>query len=913
MRKQRKWLTALITVSLMGFLPVLPALAVTDPADTIFISEIHYDNVSDDAGEAFEVFGPGGTDLSDWSVILYNGSSTQLKPYETVDISSTIPGGGFGTGYGVVSFAASGMQNGAPDGLALVDPAQNVVQFLSYEGSFTAVEGPASGMTSTDIGVSESGSTAIGASLALEGSGNCYGGYVWTVQAVASFGDLGPMAPSDTCEEPPPPPPPPVPELTLIHDIQGSGFASSMIGERVVIEGVVVGDEEGPAPALRGFFVQEEDADADGDPATSEGIFVYNWNNDFVNVGDVVRVEGTVEERFGNTQLTEFVGVEVLDVDPRIATPADVLFPVSSSGDLEAYEGMSVKLVQDLVISEYFNYDRFGEVVVALPVDGEDRPMNPTALFDPESQEAADRLDLNLRSRITIDDGNSFQNPSDPVHPINRELFSLQNTFRGGDVVTGLTGPIYYGFSQYRILPVTDNGYDSYVKADRDLTPADVGGDLKVATLNALNYFLTLDGNGRQCGPDKGEFCRGADDAGELERQRVKLLNALEGLDADVVGLVELENTVDVEALADLVNGLNDRLGAGTYDYVAAGTDSVVGDDVIKNGVIYKPGSVTQVGDIAILDTADFLDPNNLDDSKNRAAIGVTFIENATGEVFSVAVNHLKSKGSGCGAGDDHPLAGSCNLTRTLAAQKLAAWIATSPTGIPDDDWMIIGDLNSYDQEAPIAALADAGYTDLVGQFQGALAYSFVFDGQFGYLDYAMSSDSLTSQVTGATIWHINADEPDILDYDTSFKSTYQDGLFEPDNAFRSSDHDAALVGLSLASLDPTVTPEPDKLWSPNHKLNSVTVTAGDPIVGALDVLITDVMSSEADSGLGDGDVPNDINVVSDNVVELRSERFSRDGRTYTIYVMVSGGGQAVFTSAEVFVVHDQRKKPKKK
>ena len=81
-------------------------------------------------------------------------------------------------------------------------------------------------------------------------------------------------------------------------------------------------------------------------------------------------------------------------------------------------------------------------------------------------------------------------------------------------------------------------------------------------------------------------------------------------------------------------------------------------------------------------------------------------------------------------------------------------------------------------------------------------------------------------------MWHINADEPDILDYDTSFKSTYSDGLFEPVNAFRSSDHDAVLVGLSLTSLEPTVTAEPDKLWSPNHKLNAVEISATESSCG---------------------------------------------------------------------------------
>src|SRR5690606_38238821 len=219
----------------------------------------------------------------------------------------------------------------------------------------------------------------------------------------------------------------------------------------------------------------------------------------------------------------------------------------------------------------------------------------------------------------------------------------------------------------------------------------------------------------------------------------------------------------------------------------------------------------------AVLDTPEFLDPNGTGEPKNRAAVAQTFVEVGSGEVFSVVANHLKSKGSECGPGDDHPLAGSCNVTRTLAAQLLADWVASDPTGSGDADWLVIGDLNSYDHEDPIEVLRAAGYTDLIGTYQGEWAYSYVFDGEFGYLDYAMSSPSMTAQVTGATEWHINADEPDLLDYDTSFKSDYQDTLFDPSTPYRSSDHDAALVGLSLRS-SPVhlVAPLPIILWPAN-------------------------------------------------------------------------------------------------
>lgn len=869
-----------------------------DPPPPVRINELHYDNVGADANEAVEVIAPAGTDLAGWSVVFYNGNGG--AQYNSVALFGTVSDQGGGNG--VVSVAVAGIQNGSPDGLALVDPAGDPIEFLSYEGTFTAADGPAAGLTSTDIGVAESGSTLADQSLQRDDAG------AWSGPLCNSFGELNDPAADEFCPAPP--------AEVKIHEIQGNGASSPLVGERVIIEGVVVGDEEGPAPALRGFFVQEEDTDVDGDPATSEGIFVFNFNNDDVAVGDVVRVEGTVEEFFDNTQLGSFAVVEVLDVPPRVATPAEVTFPVPVAGDFEAVEGMAVTFSQTLVISEYFNYDRFGDVVVALPAPGEDRPYNPTSVFDPDSQDALDRQDLNQRSRITIDDGITFQNPDAPIHPINRELFSNDNSFRGGDQVTGLTGPIYYAFGQHRIVPVRENGFSSYVRTEAPAAPEDVGGDVKVATLNALNYFLTLDypssdPRDNACGPNQDEGCRGADDAGELERQRTKLLNALEGLDADVIGVVEMENTPGVEALADLAAGLNDRLGAGTYDYVAAGENSVVGPDVIKVGLLYRPGTVTPVGDVAILDTPEFLNPNGYtfpdgtQDDKNRAAVASSFVENASGEVFSVAVNHLKSKGSPCGAPDDHPLAGSCNDTRLKAAQELAAWLETDPTGLDDDDWLIIGDLNSYDKEDPIDALAAAGYTDLIADYVGEFAYSFVFSGEFGYLDYVMSSASLTPQVTGATEWHINADEPDVFDYDTTFKSDYQDGLFDPTTPFRASDHDAAIVGLELHSFGGQPIALPPRLWPPNHKLRRVIVVATD-FHNLIPSRIVDVTSSEADSGLGGGDRPNDIVIKGDHLVKLRAERFSRDGRTYTIEVMMHKNGQVRFGTVDVVVPHSQ-------
>ena len=154
---------------------------------SVFINEFHYDNSSTDQGEAIEIAGPAGTDLTGWSLVLYNGSNgTQ---YNTTSLTGTIPNQCNGFGTLVTNYPTNGIQNGGPDGIVLLDDQNTVIQFLSYEGSFTATNGPANGMTSTDIGVSESFSTPIGFSLQLSGTGTTYEDFIWNSPAQNSFGD----------------------------------------------------------------------------------------------------------------------------------------------------------------------------------------------------------------------------------------------------------------------------------------------------------------------------------------------------------------------------------------------------------------------------------------------------------------------------------------------------------------------------------------------------------------------------------------------------------------------------------------------------------------------------------------------------------------------------------------------------
>ncbi|MDY7078053.1 MAG: hypothetical protein SXV54_14145 [Chloroflexota bacterium] len=172
-------IVSLLASFFLGF--ASPRVSAQGPTTDVFVNEIHYDNDGADQDEAIEVAGPAGTDVTGWSLVLYNGNGGAT--YGTIDLNGVIPDQQ--DGYGTLSFPHAGIQNGAPDGIALVDSSAAVVQFLSYEGSFTATDGPAAGMTSTDIGVAEGSSTPVGHSLQLEGTGSIYEDFAWAATGPA--------------------------------------------------------------------------------------------------------------------------------------------------------------------------------------------------------------------------------------------------------------------------------------------------------------------------------------------------------------------------------------------------------------------------------------------------------------------------------------------------------------------------------------------------------------------------------------------------------------------------------------------------------------------------------------------------------------------------------------------------------
>lgn len=582
--------------------------------------------------------------------------------------------------------------------------------------------------------------------------------------------------------------------ITKIHGVQGSGTASPIINSIVTVDGVVVGDFQ-QIGGFSGFYLQEEDLDQDQDPSTSEGLFVFN--STAVAVGDHVQVVGRVTEFSGQTQLSSAT-VTNLGAG-TLPTAVTVTLPVAAVSDLERFEGMFVTFPQELFISEYFNYDRFGELVLTTT-----RQFQGTHAAEPgaaaNAVAAANRL-----ARITLDDGSNSQNPSFNRHPNGAE-FTLTNTFRGGDILEHVIGVLGEGFGLYRIQPTAGADYTN--ANPRPTSPDPVTGELRVASFNVLNYFTHLDdGVNDICGPTGNLECRGADTAEELGRQQAKLVAGIIALDADIVGIQEIENDIRDDdgsrahdAILTLMEALNAVEGAGTWAWV--GPTNHYNNYPVRNEIIYRPSAVTPIGGPVALASATFdrTLPGEIE-PVGRPPLAQTFQQiggGASRQPFSVVVNHFKSKSSSCapiGDPDTGDGQGHCNLTRVAQSHALLDFVAV--LGESSSGVLVIGDLNSYAREDPIDALKAGGLVELVERFEGTDAYSFVFDGQLGYLDTALATRSMSNWVKGLTTFHINADEPDILDYDMSFKPPEQDALYEA-KPYRVSDHDPVIIGITF-------------------------------------------------------------------------------------------------------------------
>ncbi|QBY01230.1 ExeM/NucH family extracellular endonuclease [Rhodophyticola sp. CCM32] len=994
------------------------------------INEIHYDNDGGDVGEFVEIRVGAGQDASGLLVEFYRDSGTV---YDSASLPATPASSDDAFDYYLIERPTNGIQNGAADGIAL---SQNgaVIELLSYEGTLTATEGTATGVTSTDIGVFEPGDTPVGQSLQRNEDGTWRGPELetrgaentppapelviteimqnpsavsdangeyfeifnagassvdingWTISDAGSDNHMidngGPLtiapgeylvlgANSDQASNGgvavdyeysgvtlangddeiiltdgdgveidrvaydggPDFPDPTGASMELIAtdldndvganwttatdafgdgdlgtpgaentggiqnlavwEIQGSGNSSQFTGQQVTVSAVVT------YILGNGFFLQEEDADADGDLGTSDGIFVFTGGAPTVAVGDLADVTGIVTEFGANgstdteTQLSN-ASVTIVSAGNAMPTPGELgLSPMTTEEQMEALEGMLFNLSsgvqsEEITIIENFNFDRFGEILVSAGVQTQ-----ATQLFDAQTQQADVQQTIadNAANRLIIDDGAGGQNPSEFGYIANTGpgddgdgILDAEDTFGaagptvrlGAEIDGPTTGVMRQVFDEYTMLvdgtlnidPATNEGA-------RPASPAsEYTGDMQIGAFNVLNYFTTIDGG--NSGPTTlgGLRPRGADNPDELVRQTDKLVDALLGSEVEIFALQEIENGgfaegSAIDTLTDALNeGLNGVGATGPYAFVnptgvtAPGdTGGLIGTDAISTGIIYDTRAVNLVHSEALVfaessaattfslteDLAALLGPgfeNPVGDfQRNRPMVTASFEDKATGEVFSVASVHFKSKGDS-GLEDlvedaeafllanDATLTqmqkdtindaitalladpnydqgdgqGFWNQVRADAASEAYSFLTAQydvfgdGTQLGTQNYLITGDFNAYSQEDPVQAITDQADTDdLLAEFVGADAYSFVFNGQRGALDQVISSSGLGADVQGVFEWHINADEPDLLNYDNSFN----DPRFYSADAFASSDHDPAIVDITLDGVNP--------------------------------------------------------------------------------------------------------------
>lgn len=728
--------------------------------------------VSDSAGEWFEVLNTGAiaVNLNGWTLRDDDSDShlvtadAFVAPGTYAVFANNADSATNGGVDAVYEYGSMFLSNGS-DELVLQRPDGTIEDQVNWDNGATFPDPNGRSMTLTSAFVDNS----IGANWFAEdtqtyGDGD-YGTPGTGPDGSASGGDdggTGGTVELGLCADP----------ATLIHTIQGNGSESLLVGEQHVVEAVVTG----VFTELGGFFVQEQDSDADADSSTSEGLFIaYSAETSLPQVNDVVRAVGTVEESFGKTQLA--VSDSFAACGTGSVTASVLSLPFASTETAESLEGMLVISDGALTVNDTYNLGRYGEVSLS-----NGRRYIPTNLHAPGSPEAVSLADVNSRNTILLDDGVNGSNPEQVVYPTGG--LSASNTLRSGDTVTSLTGVVDYSFSNYRVIPTQAPTFaQNNVRTD---APDLDRGNVTVASLNVLNLF---NGDGQGAGFPTS---RGANTIEEFERQIAKTVAAIAQMDADIVGLMEIENDGfgDNSTIMQLTQRLNAVMGEGTYSVVNVG--GPLGTDAIAVALIYKSAVVEASGSPVINEGA----------VHNRPPLAQTFVAN-NGAELTVVVNHFKSKGCGGSSGADADQAdgqGCYNATRVAQAQDLMSWLASDEALSDKPNKLIIGDLNSYAQEDPIVAIENSGFTNVIESIGGAEAYSYVFGGEFGYLDHALASESLMAQLIDATEWHINADEPRVLDYNVENKSAQQLVDFYAADAYRVSDHDPVLVSFDLTA-----------------------------------------------------------------------------------------------------------------
>lgn len=797
---------ALTTACAMGFGTLIATPAFANTAGTgVVINEAYLSGGS--SGAAFknkfvELHNPTDADIVlDGMSLQYRSATGTGNSSGVVALTGTIPAGGY--------FLVQGGSNGANGAeLPASDASSGNLNFSGSAGTIALVNGTSAvalptgslvgdaavnanlvdllgyGTSNTyeaTAATAPSGNTDVKSLNRTDGADSDVNADDFTLSATISptnaDGETSATDPGDPGD-----PGDPDPVAKTIAEVQGTADVSPLKGTNVTVEGVITADHR--SGGYDGIVIQTAGSGgaSDATPGASDGVFVYLDGKTVPGeIGDLVSVTGVVDEYFGQTQISPAAasGVTLVAADAGVPAPTALATTVVG-GDREAYESMLVAPTGDYAVASSHQLYNFG----TLWLNPGELNVKSTELERPGA--AADAIAAaNRADRILLDDGYSIQ-VGNSAHPGDQPYFTEDVVVRNGDLVDfGDTGfVLQYGFDDWRLQPTTPLSSESPAEAKVSFTsenprPADapaVGGDVQVASFNVYNYFTTLQ--------SENSDARGARDAAQFEIQKSKIVSAINGTDAEIVALMEIENSIKFgkpadTALADLVDGLNEDAGSEVWDFVP--TPSALNDaattDFITNAIIYKKADVQTVDD-----SATIIDETVWDIA--REPIAQAF--DVDGRTVTVVANHFKSKGGdGAEPADGQ---GQFNAERVEQAESLLAFTGELADSAGSEDMLLIGDFNAYSEEDPMNVFTSQGWSDLVAD-KAAGQYTYTFDGELGSLDHVIASPSLAPSITGAGVWSINS--PEWSDRGYAFGAT------EAGTPFRSSDHDPIVVGVS--------------------------------------------------------------------------------------------------------------------
>ncbi|GAB3699772.1 ExeM/NucH family extracellular endonuclease [Mariniluteicoccus flavus] len=603
-----------------------------------------------------------------------------------------------------------------------------------------------------------------------------------------------------------------------IAEIQGTGAATPLAGQVVTTRGVVTAAY--PTGGFNGIYVQTPGTG--GQPRTagqaSDGIFVYTGGAPTQQVGQCFDITATAAEYNGLTQLTKPTFTAVTECAAPVATPLSTV-PVTDA-DKEPYEGMLVLPQGPYTITNNYDLNTYGQIGLAV---GTEPLYTPTDVVDPAEAPAFEAEQK--KKYITLDDGQSWNYMTNAAAKQSPLPYLSQASPMRTDSQVGFTKPVIMDFRfQWNYQPtapvVGTNQAFLTTENDREATPPNVGGDVQMATFNILNYFTDLGQDEANCKPytdmngtpvgSNGCKVRGAYTPAAFADQQAKIVNAINTSGAEIVALMEVENSAafghDRDAtLKHLVDELNAK--GGSWAYAPSPVTVPTGEDMIRLAFIYNPKAVTPVGASEILSDGAFANARYPLAQKFKGA-------NSTTEFVAIA-NHFKSKGSGY---DDGTGQGLSNPARVEQAKALVNFANTRFAGQPV---FLLGDFNAYSKEDPIEVITGAGYVETEKVFEPK-ATTYQFGGRLGSLDHIFANDiAMKTLVDRAGVWDINGDESVAMQYSRRHYNIVDYYTTEP---YAASDHDPALVGIKLAKAS---TPITDK-W---NSLGGATGPVGAPVI----------------------------------------------------------------------------------